>query len=114
MPFENKQLLEFLEQVDKQLEKSIDIIAVGGTAMTLLKLKQSTIDIDFDFSRNDIIVFEKALQKIPHGFKIDLYTDGMIFSQQLPEDYRSKAIPVKTLLYNTLNKDLLPKNFLPH
>src|SRR3989338_3362994 len=98
MQFENKQLLEFLKQVEEELEQEIEIIAVGGTAMTLLELKTSTIDIDFNLNHEDKKLFKKALEKIHHGFKIDLYSDGLIFSQQLPDDYIIKAIPIKTNL----------------
>lgn len=40
-------LLGFLQEVDKELERAITLIAVGGTALTLLDAKTSTIDADF-------------------------------------------------------------------
>jgi len=40
-------LLKWLGNLDKKLKKNITLIAVGGTAMTLLGLKTSTRDIDF-------------------------------------------------------------------
>lgn len=91
MPFEKENLMEFLKHVDKELEKEIKIIAVGGTAMTLLGLKSSTIDIDFDLSTDDAEELKKALKSIPHGFRVDIFKNGMIFSQQLPNDYSKKA-----------------------
>lgn len=83
-------LISFLKEIDKELSKEIQLNAVGGTAMTLLRLKKSTIDIDFDMSIEDKEVFERALDIIPHGFKIDKFVNGFIFSQQLPDDYISK------------------------
>lgn len=88
-------LIEFLKEIDKELAKKIKLIAVGGTAMTLLGLKPSTIDIDFEGSSEHIGEFEKASKMISHGFRVDTYRDGLIFTQQLPDDYSKKSIPVK-------------------
>lgn len=95
MQFDKKNLLEFLEEVNGYLEKSIDIIAAGGTAMTLLDIKSSTIDIDFIISSVDEKELRKALGAIPHGYRIDIFTDGMVFSQKLPADYSKKSILIK-------------------
>lgn len=88
-------LIGFLKVVDENLEKKINLIAVGGTAMTLLDLKPSTIDIDFDLTSEDSEELEKALKTIPHGFRIDVFRDGLIFSQQLPDDHMERSIPIK-------------------
>ncbi|MBL7160819.1 MAG: hypothetical protein ISS93_03150 [Candidatus Aenigmarchaeota archaeon] len=93
-------LLAFLKELDNDLSKKINLIAVGGTAMTLLGLKNSTIDIDFDMSMEDMEEFRKTLQAIPHGFRIDIFLDGMVFSQQLPDDYSEKSIPIDSGLKN--------------
>jgi len=47
MPLDKTQLLDFLGVVEKELSRRITLVAIGGTAMTLLDLKPSTIDIDF-------------------------------------------------------------------
>lgn len=96
MQFNKQRLMEFLEVVDKELEEPVELTAVGGTAMTLLGLKDSTLDIDFDVEADRAIGFRKTLARLHHGYRIDLYTGGLIFSQQLPEDYAEKRIPVKT------------------
>jgi len=100
MQLDKSVLMGLLEQVDKELGMKIKLIAVGGTAMTLLDLKPSTIDIDFDLSSEDAEELEMALKTIPHGFRVDVFRDGMIFSQQLPVDYAGKCIDVKTSLEN--------------
>ena len=100
MQFDKSMLMGFLGRVDKELRRSIILIAVGGTAMTMLGLKPSTIDIDFDMTAEDAEELERALKSIPHGFRIDMFRDGMIFSQQLPDDHFSKSIPIKTELKN--------------
>jgi len=89
-------LIAFLREVDKHLSRKIKIIAVGGTAMTLLELKPSTIDIDFELPHEDVEEFENATKMFAHGIKkIDTFSDGLIFSQQLPDDHLEKIIPVK-------------------
>jgi len=100
MQLDKGMLTGFLEEVDGQLGRRIRLIAVGGTAMTLLGLKPSTIDIDFDLSSGDAEELDRALKAIPHGFRIDIFRDGLIFSQQLPDDYAGKCIAVKTGLKN--------------
>ena len=89
-------LVGFLRELDKHLSRKIRIIAVGGTAMTLLRLKISTIDIDLEMDSEDIREFRKAEKMFAHGMKkIDIFSDGLIFSQQLPDDHVEMAIPIK-------------------
>lgn len=90
-------LFDFIEVVDKELKKKIKLIAVGGTAMTLLDIKPSTIDVDFTAPSEDISEFKETLRSIPHGFKIDCWSNGMVFSQTLPDDYLEKSILIKKM-----------------
>lgn len=92
--------MEFLKGIDKTLEREINLVAVGGTAMTLLGLKPSTIDIDFDLTSKDSRELNKALDATPHGFRIDIFGDGLIFSQQLPDDHMERSIPIKARFRN--------------
>ena len=87
-------LLKWLGNLDKKLKKNITLIAVGGTAMTLLGLKTSTRDIDFCIASKDKEEFEKALDK---KFIVHIFTDGYIFSEQLPSDYIKKAKEIAKL-----------------
>ena len=108
MPLDKGILLNFLEEVEKEIVRKITVVAVGGTAMTLLDLKPSTIDMDFTIPHKDAAEFRDALGKIPHGFKIDCWEDGMVFSQTLPDDYLEKSIPIKTKLKKIVLKALHP------
>jgi len=94
MPLDREDLLAFLQAVDRELEREIVLVAVGGTAMTLLDVKPSTIDIDFTVPGEDYDEFQRALRGVPHGFKIDCWKDGKVFSQLLPEDYLEKSVVV--------------------
>jgi len=85
---DKNELLEWLKTIDKKLKKKITLIAVGGTAMTLLGLKSSTRDVDFCIESENKVHFEKSLDK---KFKVDIFVDGYIFSEQLPQDYTDKS-----------------------
>ena len=104
-------LLSWLVEKDKLLEREITLIAVGGTAMTLLGLKSSTIDVDFCLSAVERKIFEKMMTKQDKKWKIDLFTDGYIFSEQLPYDYADKAKEIKRLDHIVL-KALAPVDII--
>ena len=108
MPLDKTSLIDFLEILNKELVRRITLVAVGGTAMTLLDLKPSTIDIDFTIPSEDLKEFKDVLKKVPHGFRIDYWTDGMVFTQILPDDYLEKSIPIKTKLKNVNLRSLHP------
>jgi hypothetical protein len=93
---DKRDLLEFLNVVDERIEEAIELTAVGGTAMTLLGIKESTRDIDFNADGRSFEIFKEAIARIPHGHRIDLYSGGMVFSQQMPDDYVGKRLPIKS------------------
>lgn len=97
MPFDRENLLDFIKLVDEEINEPIRIIAIGGTAMTVLGLKTSTIDVDLDFpTRKDMQTFENARRIINPGFRIDVFLGSQIFSQNIPSDYETNALPIKT------------------
>lgn len=98
MSLDNTKLLNFLEEIDEELERRIIVVAVGGTAMTLLKAKPSTIDVDFTIPNEYFDDFEKAMKMIRPGFRVDLFRDGAVFVTILPEDYLKRSKPIKTKL----------------
>jgi len=90
-------LLDILHKIDLELKNKITIVAVGGTAMTLLGIKESTKDIDFNIpSHNDYNEFERVIKEIKFNIKIDYYEQNMIFSESLPDDYLKIAIKYKS------------------
>ena len=109
----NKQvLLDFLEELDKELEREITVVAVGGTAMTLHNAKASTIDVDFTIPAEDYAEFHRVLDLVPHGFKVDTWNNGMVFSQDLPDDYLENSRPVRTKMKNMKLKTLDPLDII--
>jgi len=100
MSLDNTKLLDFLGEIDKELKRRIVVVAVGGTAMTLLKVKSSTIDVDFTITRKFYGEFQKAKEIVQPGFRVDLFHDGTVFITMLPEDYLKRSKPIKTKLKN--------------
>ena len=88
-------LLEFLEVINEDFTRRITLVAAGGTAMTLLDLKPSTIDIDFTIPAVDRVEFEQVLKNNPPGYRVDRWTDGYIYCQKLPNHYLEKSIRIK-------------------
>ncbi len=91
---DKESLHQVLLKVDAALESSIVLVAIGGTALSLLNLKDSTHDIDCiaetdDYLlRIDVIV---ALDKL--GFPAEIQEKGTIVMFTLPDDYLDNAIP---------------------
>lgn len=101
MSLNKKTLIEFLEELDKETKKPMIIVAVGGTAMTLVNAKPSTLDVDFTIAEG-YDEFSRLLKEIPHGFKVDHYQDGVVFTQMLPDDYVKKSKKIKKMRNITL------------
>lgn len=96
MSLDKSRLTEFLEVIDSELEETITLVAAGGTAMTLLGIKPSTIDVDFTGPAKSLDELKAVLARLRPGFRVDYWPDGMVFSQTLPGDYLQKSIPIRT------------------
>lgn len=101
-------MIDFLKNIDNHLKEKMVLIAVGGTAILLMKLKESTKDIDFCIERKNLKDFEDAAKRNKNLFKIDLFADGYIFCLQLPDDYIKMSRPFKSNLTNIELKLLHP------
>lgn len=112
MSLDNTKLLDFLGEIDKELTRKIVAVAVGGTAMTLLKTKSSTIDVDFTIPSQYYDDFERAKDIVKPGFRVDLYHDGAIFLNMLPDDYLKRSKLVKTKLTNIELRTLHPVDII--
>jgi hypothetical protein len=63
--------------------------------MTLLDIKVSTLDIDFTVPSGDKTEFDRVRNLVPHGFKIDVYVDGSVFCNTLPDDYLDRSSEIR-------------------
>ena len=95
MPLDKAVLFNLLKNFDEEAKEKITLVAVGGTAMTLLDLKVSTLDIDFTVPRSDKPEFDRVRNLVPHGFKIDVYVDGSVFCNTLPDDYLDRSSEIR-------------------
>jgi hypothetical protein len=93
----SKQLVDFLDEVGKTLDRKIVLVAAGGTALTLYRAKASTIDVDFTGLATDVELFQKAVKATQPGFKVDVWPNGQVFSQFLPDDYLRKSKHIRSL-----------------
>ena len=97
MSISSKQLVDFLDEVGKTLDRKIVLVAAGGTALTLYRAKASTIDADFTGPAKDIEMFQKAVNATQPGFKVHVWPNGQVFSQFLPDDYLRKSKRISSL-----------------
>jgi hypothetical protein len=102
MPCDKTALFDFLEAINEDLTKKITLVAAGGTAITLLDLKPSTIDIDFTIPSRDLPEFERVLKNNPPGYRVDRWADGCVFCQTLPDNYIDKSIKIKEFSHISL------------
>lgn len=112
MSLDNVRLLDFLGEIDKELTHKIVVVAVGGTAMTLLNAKSSTIDVDFTIPSAYFGYFQHAKDIVQPGFKVDLFHDGAVFVNMLPEDYMKRSTLIKTRLKNIELRALHPVDII--
>lgn len=100
-------LLDWLNEVDQRLNHEIVLVAAGGTAMTLLNLKESTRDVDFCVPESDFEEFKRLSHT--NLFKVDIFHSSYIVALQLPPDYVTLAqdypYPFKHLHLKTLKPE---------
>lgn len=96
-------LTAFMQKLDSFLDKPITIIALGGTALTLLNIKSSTRDIDFITTTKEYQILSNLFQVL--GFKelaerrwltnegiiIDVYLDDYVVNVKLISPSKEKS-----------------------
>ena len=106
------ELFELLESISKYLERKIKMYALGGTALTILEIKPSTLDVDIDIeSQKDYKYICEIFERI--GFKrigdirwqtqeglfFDLFMGSNILGTELLIDYIGKSQFIKSFGY---------------
>lgn len=82
--FSRENIIELLEEIDKELEEEITIFMVGGGAMSLRMLKRATMDIDLVvLSKKKYDILKKALTILGYNcfeeaFEKDFYKTPVI------------------------------------
>jgi hypothetical protein len=100
-----ERLLQYLELIDSGLKgvtRKVDLFCIGGTALTLCKMKNVSEDIDLMISQKDFVHITGVTAEIEHRHKvrIDLMREGEVFDYFLPPDYKTRAKRYPTTLKN--------------
>ena len=96
-------LIAFIKKLDSFLDKPITVIALGGTALTLLEIKSSTRDIDFITTSKEYQTLSNLFHEL--GFKeiverrwltnegiiIDVCLDDYVVNVKLIEPSKEKS-----------------------
>ena len=109
MPHNNKEtnaqeLFELLGSLSKYVEENIKMYALGGTALTILGIKPSTLDIDINIHSNkEYLLLCKIFEQIgfkkigtirwltQEGLAFDLFTGSNFLGTQLLPDCLEKS-----------------------
>ena len=119
-----EELFELLGSLSKYIEEKIQMYALGGTALTILKLKPSTRDIDINIHsdkeyRYVCKIFEQiGFKKIgtirwltQEGLAFDLFNGSIFLGTQLLSDSLGKAKFIKSFgkieLYTLCLEDII-------
>lgn len=105
-----QELFELLESLTPYIEERIQLYALGGTALTLLGIKPSTLDIDINIhSEKQYKYLCQIFQKIgfkrigtirwqtQEGIAFDLFHSSNILGTQLLADCLEQATLIKTI-----------------
>ena len=126
--YDKEKLIQFLRDLDEiltneHLSNPIDIITLGGSAMSLLGFRTKTKDMDFFYRGIDYETFSKAVEKLYGKYRekeIDFWEDGVmqvarkgtIISQQLPLDYYDISLEERIHFKNIRLKILNPVDII--
>ncbi|MBI3033443.1 hypothetical protein HYY69_08270 [Candidatus Woesearchaeota archaeon] len=103
--------LEAFLQLLADLDKDIELFALGGTAMILANIKESTKDIDFlttlDYEQLRILLQLAGLKEknttrlcntwFLNNLRIDFFYDAFILGYSLPDDWKKLSIQLKSI-----------------
>ncbi|MBI3032067.1 hypothetical protein HYY69_01220 [Candidatus Woesearchaeota archaeon] len=97
-------LIAFIQKLDLFIDEPLTIVALGGTALTLLDLKSSTRDLDFIISSKSYrlllplfksLGFKEIAEKrwlTTDGLIIDIYLDDYIVNVQLVKPSKDASV----------------------
>lgn len=109
LKYTKEDFLMFLNKLDIRLRDNIFIIALGGTALSLMGLKEKTKDMDFFMEGLDFDSFDSIIERLSEEEKIPrkdidywiggeiLFVKGQWLESRLPPDYITIASDYKDI-----------------
>ncbi len=108
--FEKRDIENYLRTLDGKLKSKVDLVLLGGTALTITKKRDFSLDIDFCYKTNDADFHGLALdvgKELGYELeKIDIHRDFDIGMLRIP-DYEENALEYKALKLKNINLKLL-------
>lgn len=103
------EIIERMRAVGGTLRERHDVVAVGGTALTLYGLKNQTRDVDFIVERGDLLKFADAYKSLYVDQTIHLAERGTCFARYLSYannvgTFRNVKLFVLDILDNIITK----------
>lgn len=111
-PLTKTDLLAMIQDISNYTDKQLDFYALGGTALTLLNIKSSTLDVDINIPKEQRADTKELFKNVgfkqlgtnrwltQEGFAFDVFHDEHILGTQLLPDCLEKAKHIQT--YNTI------------
>ena len=111
-PLTKNDLLAMIKDISNYTDKQLDFYALGGTALTLLNIKTSTLDVDINIPEKQYTNTKELFKNVgfkqigthrwltQEGFAFDVFHDEHILGTQLLPDCLQKAKHIHT--YNTI------------
>lgn len=84
-------IMDYFSNVDKFLDKKINICIIGGSFFVLSRLKPATPDIDMIVEERAYDDMIKIKDRLKTKFKVDILTDRWTGDMQLPRNYMKRA-----------------------
>jgi hypothetical protein len=117
MTYDKEAFLEFLRYLDNKVDRHLEVVAVGGSALSMLDLKAETKDIDIMLLNcsDDVIleIADKIMEKYPEkevdiwaNYKMAVHKDGRIFYQEFPRDC-CNTLPTEPVAFKNIELKLL-------
>lgn len=93
LPIDKNTLIEILKEIDNKLKKPLVLIAIGGTGLNLIGLKNETLDIDFIIESDSNLLHAIVTVAILNlGYETQIQRRGKIVTYNLPSNYVEKSI----------------------
>ncbi|MBI4440013.1 hypothetical protein HY638_03500 [Candidatus Woesearchaeota archaeon] len=118
MPVDKKGLLDIINSLDSMLSSPMEVVLIGGSAITLLGLKEKSKDVAFFYGHIDDFELFGLVERLSRdygGMRIDvwpvsemlMHKEGRIVSQKLPSGYLDMCLKVDNMEFKYIDLRIL-------